>query len=223
MPGFYGRHIFDSKPRIDRPAAKIHVLEPHRSERFIHAFEAFPHVAADYHKRAGRLLDRSGYLQIAIQATIASIHGIRRPQAIYPEQFEDERFCSRQITDRKPGLCPTLRVSQLTGGEPVGAAGVEQRFERVCERYIRIQNQDRIGIRDGARPLIHSCSESAVRGVPDTSDRFMELRSRCRVIGRRIIDDRYGNPRSMAPKSIQTIVDHRPRIIGHDYRGSSQK
>ena len=106
MAGLYGGHIFDPNARIDRPAAEIHILKPYWIKGFVHAPEAFPDVAADHEERARRLFHRTGLLQIAIQAPIPPVDGIRRPQPVQAQQFEDQRLGRRQIPDRKPGLRP---------------------------------------------------------------------------------------------------------------------
>jgi hypothetical protein len=82
MAGCDGWDIFDPNACIERPAAEIHVLEPHGIKGFVHPPKALPNVAADHHEGAGGLLHGAGLLEISLQVPVVPVDRIGLPQAI---------------------------------------------------------------------------------------------------------------------------------------------
>jgi hypothetical protein len=60
------RYVLDLIPRLDRPAAKIHILKPHRMKAFVESAQALKHVPTGHQEGTSGLFHQSGLIQIPI-------------------------------------------------------------------------------------------------------------------------------------------------------------
>src|SRR5512141_1912294 len=94
-------HVCYLVTRIHCPSAEIHILEPDRIKLLVEAAQLFPNVPPHHEESAGWLFHHCRLIVIAIQATVAAVYRIRRPQPVYPEQLADQRRGSREAAQRK--------------------------------------------------------------------------------------------------------------------------
>src|SRR5579864_4746953 len=113
MAGRHGRHVLDPITGVRRPAAEIHVLEPHRVKLLVETSQALPNVTARHEECSRGLLDRPGLVKIAIQITIVAVYGVPGPQPVDPEQLKNQRGGSGEAAERETLLRLAVFADQL--------------------------------------------------------------------------------------------------------------
>jgi hypothetical protein len=189
---------------------------------FIEAMQLVPDVAPGHEKCTGGLFHGSGLIEVAIQIAVAKVDGISRPDPIDAEKLEDERSGGGQPANRKSGLRPGIQVNQLSSGEAVLAAGIDQGVNPRKKIGVWIQQKQELGVA-GGDTLIDGCGESTIFAIRNELDVCPLADSLQRPIARCVIDDDGFHVGSHLNKTVQALADDGFRVEGHDDRRSSQK
>src|ERR1035437_7259734 len=84
------RDLVQTKPSISNSTAEVHIFKPQREEALIQPTQFLPHRAAHHEKRPGGLLHRRTRGTIPIQAAVAAVYRIPRPDSIKQKNLQSQ-------------------------------------------------------------------------------------------------------------------------------------
>lgn len=197
-------------------------------ELFIHPAQPLPDVPASHQEGAGRLLDWPGLLEIATHVSVISIDRIGRPQPVDAQDLEGQGQRGRKTPDREPSLRLAVFRDQLSGRQSVHSGSLDDRFHRIEQNRIGIQQKQKVRWSGGTHALIDGSGKAFILRIFEEFDASAAIPcefsdARDGVVPGRVIDDEDLSAGSHLGDRVEARLDLRTGVVGYHYRRDRQK